>query len=90
MNLSLGIGGMLAAVAGISFLLIMVMTAITGKKAACVEEAIKGMEASPPPLKLPYDRTLVALIPPSVFILGILILTFIFFNVLQGTSLKSP
>lgn len=89
MNLSLGIGGMLAIVGGLSFVLIMIMTAMGGKKAGCVEESIKGMEALPLPFKLAYSRTPVALIPSSIFIVGIVIFTFVLFYLVQSAVLQS-
>ncbi len=75
LNLSLGIGAMLAVVAGVIFVLIMVMTAIAGKKVATIEEAIHGMEAPPLPWKVVYNRTPVALIPASLFVVGIVVFT---------------
>ncbi len=84
MNLSLGIGGMLALVAGIIFVLIMVMTVVAGRKAATIEQSIKGLEAPPLAQKVAYNRTPVALIPPLVFVLGIVILTILAFNILWG------
>jgi cytochrome c oxidase subunit 1 len=87
MNLSLGVGGMLAFVAGIIFVLIMVMTVVSGKKAATIEQSIKGLEAPSLPRKVEYNRTPVALIPPIVFILGMIILTILAFNILWGVPI---
>ncbi len=84
MNLSLGVGGVLAFVAGISFVLIMLMTVVAGRKVATMEEAIKGLEAPSLPQKTTYNRTPVALIPPIIFVLGIIILTFIAFGFLDS------
>ena len=84
MNLALGVGGMLAFVAGVIFVLIMVMTVVAGKKVATMEESIKGLEAPSLPMKVEYNRTPVALIPPIVFILGIIILTFLAFGILDS------
>ncbi|MBI2906148.1 MAG: cbb3-type cytochrome c oxidase subunit I [Chloroflexi bacterium] len=88
MNLSLGIGGILAVIAGVTFVLIMVMTVIAGKKVATIEESIKGMEAPPLPSKVAYNRTPVALIPSSVFILGIVILTLLAFGYFWGMPIQ--
>ncbi len=84
MNLSLGIGGMLAFAAGVIFVLIMVMTVVAGKKVATVEESIKGLEAPALAQKVAYNRTPLALIPPIIFVLGIIILTVVAFNILWG------
>lgn len=80
LNLSLGVGGMLAFVAGITFVLIMAMTVLAGKKVATVEDVIKGMEPSPLPWKVVYNRTPVALIPASIFIVGIVLFTLVAFG----------
>ncbi|MBI4302043.1 MAG: cbb3-type cytochrome c oxidase subunit I [Chloroflexi bacterium] len=88
MNLSLGVGGILAIIAGVSFILIMGMTIIAGKKVASVEEAIKGIGAPALPTKVAYGRTIVALIPSSVFIVGILVLTLIAFGHLWGLPIR--
>ncbi len=84
MNLSLGVGGILAFTAGVIFVLIMVMTWVAGKKVTTMEEAIKGLEAPALVQKVAYNRTPLALIPPIIFVLGIIILTVISFNILWG------
>ncbi len=78
----------MAIIAGVSFILIMGMTIIAGKKAASIEEAIKGTEAPPLPAKVAYGRTIVALIPSSVFIVGILVLTLLAFGHLWGLPIR--
>ena len=84
MNLSLGVGGVLAFVAGVSFVLIMVMTVVAGKKVATIEESIKGLEAPSFLQKTTYNRTPVALIIPAIFILGVIVLTFLAFGILNS------
>ena len=66
---------MLAIAAGVAFALVMGMTILTGKRAASLEDAIKGTEALTLPQKVDYRRTLVALIPSSIFIIGVMVLT---------------
>ncbi|MEE8389538.1 MAG: cbb3-type cytochrome c oxidase subunit I, partial [Anaerolineae bacterium] len=88
-NLSLGIGGMLAIVAGILFVLIITMTIIAGRKVATVEEAIKGMEPLTAPLKVEYERTPVALIPPILFVIGIVVLTVLAFGFLRAIPIQT-
>lgn len=82
MNLSLGVGGVLALAAVMIFLLIMTMTALVGQKASSAEQAVKWLTSSPLPLKRAYNYTPVALIPPAAFILGIILLTILAFNFL--------
>lgn len=82
MNLSLGVGGVLALAAVMIFLLIMTMTALVGQKASSAEQAVKWLTSSPLPLKRTYNHTPVALIPPAAFILGIILLTVLAFNFL--------
>lgn len=88
MNLSLGLGGILAIIAGVLFVLIMVMTLVAGKKVATIEEAIKGTEAAILPAKVEYGKTVAALIPSSIFIIVILVLTFLAFAYLWGLPIK--
>ena len=89
MNLSLGIGGMLAFAAGVIFVLIMVMTVVKGRKVSTIEQAIAGLEAPALARKVTYNRTPLALIPPASFIVAIIVLTVIAFNILWGIpSLK--
>ncbi len=80
MNLSLGLGGLLAMAAGIIFVLIMVMTVVTGRKATTIEQSIKGLEAPALAQKVTYNRTPVALIPPIIFVVVLIVLTVITFN----------
>lgn len=80
MNLSLGIGGMLALIAGIIFVLVMAMTVFAGRKAATIEQAIKGLESPSLAFKVPYNRTPVALVPASIFIISIIIFTLFTFG----------
>ncbi len=88
MNLSLGIGGLLAMVAGVAFVLIMGMTLLSGKRAGTLEESIRGLEAPLLPQKVAYSRTPIALIPPFVFIVGIIVLTVIAFGIFHGISIN--
>ena len=88
LNLSLGVGGMLAAIGLASFIVIMVMTMLRGAKVTTAEEAIKGTEAPPLPLKVEYGRTWVALIPSSVFIIIVLIITLLVFGYLWGLPVQ--
>ncbi len=89
MNLSLGVGGMLATAALIIFVLIMAMTAIAGKRVATTVEAIKGMEPPDLPLKVEYDRTPVALIPSTLFLVGVIILTLVAFGIFRGMPIQT-
>jgi cytochrome c oxidase subunit 1 len=89
MNLSLGVGGMLATAALILFILIMGMTAIAGKRVATSVEAIKGMEPPHLPLKVEYDRTPVALIPSTLFLVGVIFLTLVAFGLFRGMPIQT-
>lgn len=88
MNISLGIGGLLAFLAGIVFVLVMGMTAIAGKKANSLEEAVKGLESPPSPVKTNYNRTPVAMLPSSIFIVLILVFSLIAFNLIWGMPVR--
>lgn len=90
MNLSKGVGGTLAIAAGIMFVLVIVMTVIVGRKAPDVEEAIKGMEPRTSPMKIDYVHTPVALIPPLLFVAGVIILTYFAFGLLRGMPILAP
>ena len=79
---------MLAAIGLASFIVIMVMTMLRGAKVTTTEEAIKGTEAPPLPLKVEYGRTWVALIPSSVFIIIVLIITLLVFGYLWGLPVQ--
>jgi hypothetical protein len=89
MNLSLGVGGMLATAALIIFVLIVAMTAIAGTRVATTAEAIKGMEAPELPLKVEYNRTPVALIPSTLFLVGVIILTLVAFGIFRGMPIQT-
>lgn len=84
MNLSLGVGGVLALVAIVLFLVVMGMTAMRGKKVDSPKQAIHGLEALTLPQKVTYNRTPVALVPPIVFIVGIVVLTLLAFDFLRS------
>jgi cytochrome c oxidase subunit 1 len=89
MNISLGIGGILATAALGIFVLIMAGTAIAGKRAADATEAIKGMEAPLLPVKVEYNRTPVALIPSTLFLVGVVVLTLIAFSMFRGMPIQT-
>ena len=88
LNLSLGVGGMLATIGLASFIVIIVMTMLRGEKVATVEDAIRGTEALPLPFKVEYGRTWVALIPSSVFIIIVLTITLLAFGHLWGLPVQ--
>ena len=90
MNLSKGVGGTFAIAAGIIFVLVMVMTVMVGRKATYAEEAIKGMEPRISPMKIDYVHTPVALIPPLLFVAGVVILTYFAFGLLRGMPILAP
>lgn len=83
MNLSLGLGGLLAMLAGIIFFVVIVMTALAGKKITTAQESIKGLEPLALPVVREHKRTAVALIPSGLFIVVILVLSIFFFMTLN-------
>ncbi len=88
LNLSLGVGGMLATIGLASFTGIMLMTALKGKKVIGIENAIRGTEAIPRPFKTEYGRTWMALVPSSVFVVVVLALTLMVFGHLWGLPVQ--
>ncbi|MBI4320574.1 MAG: cbb3-type cytochrome c oxidase subunit I [Chloroflexi bacterium] len=88
MNLSLGVGGMLAMVAGVLFVLIMVMTAFAGWKVATLADAVAGTGAFSVAIKREYGRTPTALIPSSVFVITVIIATLWTFGVIWALPMQ--
>jgi cytochrome c oxidase subunit 1 len=75
MNVSLGVGGILAVVAGALFILVIAMTLLAGKKATTVEDLFHGMIPVVVPVKVVRRTTPAALITIAAFIVVILVVT---------------
>lgn len=83
MNWSLGVGGLLAIVAGIIFFLVIVISPLAGKKVAAPQQAIKGLEPLVLKIVKEHRRTAVALLPSASFIVIIIVLSLFFFTMLN-------
>lgn len=90
MNLSLGIGAMVAIAAGIAFVAIMVMTAVAGEKVAQPSDAVSELLHWPPPPVVAVSRTPLALVPSVAFVLGVITLTILAFERLGAMPLQLP
>jgi cytochrome c oxidase subunit 1 len=78
LNISLGIGGILSAIGGIFFVLVLVMTALAGKKTSTVREAIdKGLMTPYLPEIEEVKSTPTSLIPGTIFTILAVVLTMI-------------
>ncbi len=86
MNLSLGIGGTLSLLAILLFLLIMVMTALH-RKPQENSQVMANLIPTIPPATSMIQRSPMALIPPLLFIIGILVMTFFAFHWLRSLSI---
>jgi fumarate reductase subunit C len=83
MNLTLGVGGMLAILAGGLFILVIVMTALAGKRVSTVRDMIHGMAPTAMPAIVERKTTPAALLTIAMFIVVILVLTVFGFMVLN-------
>ena len=88
MNLTLGVGGMLAVVAGALFVLVIVMTTLVGKKVATTREMIHGMEPVAMPAIVERKTTPVALLTIGIFIVVIMVLTILGFTVVNLVPMR--
>jgi cytochrome c oxidase subunit 1 len=88
MNITLGVGGLLAIAAGVIFVLVIGMTAFAGRKVPTLSQAIRGLEPPLLPVKEEYQRTPVALLPGAIFIAGIVIFTLFAFNMLNTMPIQ--
>ncbi len=88
MNLSLGVGGILAVVAGGLFILVIMMTVLKGKKASTVQDLFRGMTPVAVPIKVERRTTPAALVTIAVFIVVILVLTVFGFMVLNLVPMR--
>lgn len=82
MNMALGVGGILAVVAGAMFILVIVVTALAGKKVATVD-LFRGMEPPDLPVIVEHKTTTGALMVIGLFIVAILVLTVLGFMALN-------
>ncbi|MCE7938327.1 hypothetical protein DCC79_13900 [bacterium] len=90
MNLALGVGAMVAIGAGIVFVGTMLMTAVAGEKVASPQAAVAGMGPLPPPVVRSSGWTLLALVPGTVFVVGVVVLTVLAFQRLWGMPVQLP
>lgn len=82
MNVTLGIGGILAIIAGIIFIVVMGMTALAGKRLA-PSEAPQGLAAPELTEKRKFRYTPTALIPGIIFVGVILAFTALAFGIID-------
>ncbi len=75
LNLSLGLGGLLAVASGVLFVTVMAMTVLKGQKAMSLEDATREIKPLALPDKIDHRRTVAALVPSSLFIVSVLVLT---------------
>jgi cytochrome c oxidase subunit 1 len=88
MNVSLGVGAMLAVVGGALFILVIGMTAFKGKKVGAVEEiAFNGLEVAQYPTKEVVKATPTSLIPGTVFIILSMVLTTVAYAMIEAWPL---
>lgn len=90
MNLSLGIGAMVAIAAGVAFVAVMAMTAVAGEKVASPQAAVAGMGPPPPPVVRASGWTPLALVPGMVFVVGVVALTVLAFQRLWALPIQLP
>lgn len=83
LNVSLGLGGLLAIAAGVIFLAVMILTPLLGKKVATTEQAIRGLEPATFEQVREYRTTPISLIPSGFFIVTIVVLSIVFFLMLN-------
>jgi cytochrome c oxidase subunit 1 len=85
MNLALGVGGSLALLAMLMFLVVMLMT-IFGKRTE-TENVFTGLMPSIPSPTSTFSRSPLALVPPLLFIVGIVLMTVFAFQWIRGLSI---
>jgi len=90
LNISLGIGALLAIAAGVLFVLIIVMTAFAGERVTSADDALADL--APPLLpRLPGPMpTPIALIPSLAFLVVVVSSTYWAFQHLAGLPLQAP
>ncbi len=88
MNLTLGVGGMLAVLAGALFILVIVMTALAGKRVSTVQEMIHGMAPAAMPTMVEHKTTPAALLTIGIFIVVIMALTVLGFMALNLVPMR--
>jgi hypothetical protein len=88
LNLSLGIGAMLATVVGAVFVLVIGMTALAGERVATMEAAVADLMPTGLPEPTGNAWTPVALLPATAFIVGIVLLTVLAFSRLAGMAVQ--
>jgi cytochrome c oxidase subunit 1 len=88
MNLTLGVGGILAVVAGALFVLVIVMTALVGKRVTTAREMIHGMEPVAMPAIVERKTTPMALLTIGIFIIVIIVLTILGFTVINLVPMR--
>ncbi len=87
MNVALGIGGTLAVIAGIIFLVVIGMTILTGKKLAA-SEVPHGLGAPVFVARREFKYTPTALIPGVLFVLVVLAFTVVAFGIINGWPIQ--
>ena len=87
MNVALGVGGTLAIIAGIIFMVVIGMTILAGRKLA-VSEVPQGLKALDVMVTREFKYTPTALIPGVLFILVVLALTVVAFGIINGWPIQ--
>jgi cytochrome c oxidase subunit 1 len=84
LNISLGLGAMLAVVGGALFILVIGMTFFKGKKVEVVEQAVvNGLDVATFPTKKLVKATPTSLVPGTLFIIMSMILTVIAYRMIS-------
>ncbi len=87
MNVALGVGGTLAIIAGIIFMVVIGMTLLTGKKLAA-SEVPHGLDAPVFVARREFKYTPTALIPGVLFVLVVLGFTVAAFGIINGWPIQ--
>lgn len=90
LNLALGIGAMAAVVAGVVFLIVMLVTAVAGRRASSILECTAGMGPPDWPSASGRPATPLALVPPAAFLVLTIALTVWGFQRLAAMAVQIP
>ena len=88
MNLSLGVGAMVAIATGVAFVWVMLMTAVRGEKVASPQAAVADLGPLPPAVEHGYGWTPLALVPAVMFVVGVITLTVMAFQRLWALPIQ--
>ncbi|MEE9223939.1 MAG: cbb3-type cytochrome c oxidase subunit I [Thermoplasmata archaeon] len=87
-NISVGLGGTLMVIGGVLFVLVILMTAFKGKKVDTIRQAIsEGLEPMRMPIKREVKQTPASLVPGTIFIILVIIITIISYWIIASWSI---